>query len=302
MWTPPARVRSRLAHILTRVSSYALPKITVEELPRTGAREDFLIRMVGPGDTDYSFPVSMTYTALGIWQTDGATAAAAFAEVLAELHGTAEAFPDEGFWFDSYRIADSVKATCDLMRERGWKTFLHPAAKESLGAELFNALADLDSVRLDRWGSLFLRSLDVLFEPNQALEDLESEADDHPHFIYRVCILCGIMDRFDFESDVGSLNGLKAWLAELGGEDAASDLTETYFMLRRLRRQYPIHEQYDVDAMGFKSRRSDVLEAETYFGLDGSHAADWKRVRERFIDATRRIVDFMRAVDPSTGL
>ena len=279
------------------VASYAYPTITVEGLPRTGAREDFKIRMVGPGDTDYSFPLSITYTALGIWQTDGPTAATALAEVLAELHGTASAFPDEGFWFDSYRVADSVKATCDLVRERGWKTFLHPTAKESLGAEVFNALADLDRVRLDRWGSLFLESLDVLFEPNQALEDLEAEAPDHPHFIYRVCILCGILDRFDFQSDLGPLNGLKAWLADLGGEDVASDLTATFFMLRRLRRQYPIHEQYDVDGTGFKSRRADVVEAETYFGLDGKHAADWRRVRERFIEATRRILDFLKSLD-----
>ncbi len=257
--------------------------------------------MVGPGATDYSFPLSISYTALGIWQTtDGAAAAAALAEVLAELHGTASAFPDEGFWFDSYRIGDSVKATCDLVRERGWETFLHPAALESLGAELFNVLASLDQVRLDRWGSPFLRPLDVLFEPRQALQDLEAEAPDHPHFIYRVCILCGILDRFDFESDLGSLNGLKAWLTDLGGEDLGSDLTETYFMLRRLRRQYPIHEQYDVDAAGYKSRRSDVVKAEAYFGLDGNHAADWRRVHQRFVEDTRRILEFLEGVEPST--
>ena len=271
--------------------SYGRPKITIEDLPRRGTREDFNVRLVGPGATDYSFRLSVTYTALGIWRVEGYDAAGALAEVLAESHGTASAFPEEGFWFDSYSVGESLKGTCDLVRERGWKAFLVPAARESLGGELFGLLDDLDSCCVERYGRPFIRSIDVLFEPSQALQDLETEARDHPHFIYRICILSGIVDRFDFDSGDGSLNGLLVWLEDLAGSENATELIVTYRMLKRLRRQYPIHEAFETDAEGELTRRSDVVKAEEYFGVDNDAGRSWQRVFHRFVDDTRRLLE-----------
>ncbi len=275
--------------------TYGRPRILIERLPRKGAREDFLVRAIGPGDTDYSFPLFITYTALGMWDVDGYDAASDLAEVLAESHGTAMAFPKEGFWFDSYTAGTSLPETCNVVRELGWRAFLVPAARQSLGAEVFRLLDGLDEICLNKYDRPFMRPLDVLFEPSQALEDLEAEVSDHPHFIYRLCILSGIVDRFDFDRGDGSLNGLTAWLEDLVGPDAATELTTTYKMLKRLRRQYPIHESYTVNAEGERQRRNDIVEAERYFDLDGNSPRDWSHVFEAFLDATRKLHECLRA-------
>ena len=274
--------------------SYALPEITVEGLPRRGAREDFRVRPVGPGETDHSFALSITYTALGIWQVAGTKAAPTLAKVLAEVHGTAQAFPDGGFWFDSYNSGDSLKETCDLIRARGWKAYLVPAARESLGGDLFGFLDDLNATFIEKYDRLFLKPLDVLFEKSQALEDLESDAVDHPHFIYRICILSGVVDRFDFDEGEGSLNGLIDWLESVGGKDLARDMTATFRMLKRLRRQYPIHEEFAIDADGDRTRRADIVAAEEHFGLDGDYPYRWRLVFRRFVEDTRRLLHYVR--------
>ncbi|MCH8983867.1 MAG: hypothetical protein IH943_07180 [Acidobacteria bacterium] len=262
--------------------SFIRPVVEVEALPRTGAREDFAISAIGPGNTDYRFHLSITYTALGMWQADGAEAAAELAGVVAEIHGTARTFPEEGFWFDSYNVGDTVRETSNLIRNKGWKAFIHPSARDSLGAELLGLLADLDRDSMHLRDAPFFKTLDVLFERSRAIEDLESNAVDHPNFIYRICILSAIIDRFDFDEGTGSLNGLVAWLEGLVDEDAASELTTTYRMVKRLRRQYPIHEEYEVDADGERKRRADVVEAEQYFDLKDDTSGDWRLVFERF--------------------
>lgn len=137
--------------------TFARPDIAIELAPKTGAREDFLVRVIGPGDTDYRFRLSITYTALGMWQVESMEAAAALAEVVVELHGTASAFPEDGFWFDSYSAGESLRETTNIVRERGWKAFLVPAARKSLGAELLRLLDELDEVCLDSYGRSFMR-------------------------------------------------------------------------------------------------------------------------------------------------
>ena len=73
------------------------------------------------------------------------------------------------------------------------------------------------------------------------------------------------------------------------GKEAAAELTATYRMVKRLRRQYPIHEEYEVDAYGERQRRAAVVEAEKYFGLQsiaGETARDWRLVFDRFREDT----------------
>jgi hypothetical protein len=77
-------------------------------------------------------------------------------------HGTASAFPNEGFWFDSHNSADTVKETRNIIHNRGWRVFVHPAARESLGAVLFNALDAQDVAFIAGQGRPFLKSLDIL--------------------------------------------------------------------------------------------------------------------------------------------
>jgi hypothetical protein len=266
------------------------PIITIDPLPRTGDRDDFSVRVVGPGDTDHTFRLAMTRTALTMWNADSAAACTTLAGTLVHSHGTASAFPNEGFWFDSHNSADTVHETENKIRSSGWNRFVHPAAKESLGAALFNALARLDELFSEVEGRPFLRSLDILFEQSQALEDLETEASDNPHFIYRVCILSAVVDRFDFEHGEGSLNGLRTWLAQRLGDARAGELTRPFQQVKNLRKQYPIHEHFEVNAGGERQRRAEVVRAEQHFGLREDPTENWHRVLTDFSAAVEQLI------------
>lgn len=276
--------------------TFAAPDIRIQKLPSTGARDTFQVEVVGPDDTSYVFPLSISYTALAIWQEDSAVAASELAATLVESHGTAQALPDGGFWFDSYLSGETLKATTDRVREHGWRHFLTPADRHSLGAALFETLDDLDRISTRLRGQPFVRPLDILFEPSQALEDLESEVPDHAHFMYRICILSGVVDRFNFGESGQTLNGLRVWLSERIGDKEASALTEPFRMLKRLRRQYPIHENFEENTKRERQRRKEIVEAECYFGLDGEPRSDWSRVFGHFVEATREIRNAMRSL------
>jgi hypothetical protein len=158
------------------------------------------------------------------------------------------------------------------------------------GPSLFDALDRLDRQYAEKFGQPFLRSLDILFERSQALEDLEAEATDNAHFIYRVCILSAIVDRFNFSSERGSLNGLREWLANFIGAQGAMDLTAAFQRVKDLRKQYPIHEHFAVDSAGERQRRREVVAAEEYFGVRSDQddpIGDWNAVLTRFTETVR---------------
>jgi hypothetical protein len=271
-------------------SVIAAPTITIGHSPKTGDREDFQVR-VTDAQNDYQFRLSLTGTILAIWSVEAVEAAKYLVDRLVYSHGTASPFAEEGFWFDSNNSAASLEETLHVIENRGSGFFDHPAIKLALGSQLFGVLDELDAARMANEGVPFVRSLDVLFERSQAGDDFESEARDHAHFIYRVCLTSAIIDRFNFTSPTGSLNGLKSWLTGRLGEDAADTLTEPFFMIKKLRKQYPIHEEFEVNAAGVRARRAQLEQAETYFGLRGDPASDWHAVRTRFVAALHGLHD-----------
>lgn len=265
--------------------------VTVDALPPTGDRADFSVRVVGPGDTDHRFPLSLTRTILTIWDEGAESAARELVDTLIHSHGTAGAFPTNGFWFDSYNSAPTVRETQNKILNSSWKAFLHASARTSLGSDLFNALEELDAALIARRGQPGLRSLDVLFEPSQALEDLASEAKDNAHFVFRICILSGIVDRLNFEHSNGSLNGLREWLAREVGAPEADALTKTFQQVKNLRKQYPIHEHFSVDPEGDRRRRREVVGAEEYFRFRSASewAENWHKVLTSFSQAVHEL-------------
>jgi hypothetical protein len=71
-------------------------------------------------------------------------------------------------------------------------------------------------------------------------------------------------------------------------ELASADNTITLFAvyeLKKLRKKYPIHEEYGISAAGIRSRRREVEEAERYFELSEDPDSDWNIVRRRFLEA-----------------
>jgi len=274
-------------------SVIAAPTIMVEHSSKTGDREDFQVR-VTDAQNDYEFRLSLTGTILAIWSVEADEAARYLVDRLVYSHGTASAFAEEGFWFDSNNSGASLEETLRVIEDQGSGFFDHPAIRTALGSQLFNVLDELDAARMVVEGLPFVRSLDVLFERSQAEDDFESEARDHAHFIYRVCLAAAIIDRFNFGFPTGSLNGLKSWLTGRLGENSADILSEPFFMIKKLRKQYPIHEEFEVNAVGVRARRSQLEQAETYFGLRGDPASDWHAVRTRFVAALQGLHEGLR--------
>lgn len=174
---------------------------------------------------------------LAIWGVNPDEAAEWLVDRLVFKHGTADAFAAEGYWFDSNSSSSTLEQTVHDVENKGPGYFSHPSIKTELGSRLFTVLDELDAARTAIDEQLFVRSLDVLFERSQAGDDFESDAKDHAHFIYRVCLASAIVDRFDFSSKEGSLNGLRAWLVPMIGEATAGELTEPFYRLKKLRNQ-----------------------------------------------------------------
>lgn len=264
------------------------PNITIRHLEKTADREDFLVRLQQAGN-DCQFRLSLTGTVVAIWNVDPDTAAPLLVDRLVYSHGTAAAFEPEGFWFDSNNSSSTLSETLNDISNKGWRSFVHPSIRSTLGAQLFAVLDKLDEIVIARHRHPFVRSLDVLFERSQAGDDFESEARDHAHFVYRVCLASAIIDRFDFRSAEGSLNGLRSFLLEQLGEADASSLTEPFYMVKKLRKQYPIHEEYELDGDGFRKRRKQLEDAESYFDLRKEPSSDWFKVRSTFVGALERL-------------
>jgi hypothetical protein len=277
---------------LRMTSVIAGPTITIEHLPKTTDREDYLVRVTDP-QNNYRFRLSLTGFTLALWGDvdDPDEAAELLVDRLVYSHGTASGFAEEGYWFDAQNSGPTLEETLHIIENQGSRFFDHPSIKTALGSQLFGVLDELDALRMDFEQEPFLRSLDVLFERSQAGDDFESEARDHAHFIYRVCLTSAILDRFNFSSSTGSLIGLSTWLRGRLSSDAADTLTQPFFMIKKLRKQYPIHEEYEVNAVGVRARRNQLEQAEAYFGLRGDPASDWHSVRTRFVRALQELRD-----------
>jgi len=265
------------------------PMITWKRLDKTGDREDFSVRVIGPGETDYTFRLSITGTIDAIWGSSSQEAAEALSAALVYSHGTAREYPD-AYWFDSYNSGDTIKATVDLIYSEGERPFLHPSVRGKyagfVGDETLAKLEAIDQAYIDRFGYCFLRSLDDAFEYAEAANDLSVPPKDNANFLYRVCVLSVIIDHFNVAitggGQEGSLNKFDEWQQTIT-EGALSVSVETFRMLKRLRKQYPIHEHYKLNAEGVRTLKNEVVTATSYFELrQGEPEHNWHQVVGKF--------------------
>jgi hypothetical protein len=186
------------------------PSVDIRHFPKTADREDYFVR-VTDDHNDYAFRLSITGSLMTMWGTDPDEAAKYLVDRLVYSHETASPFTEEGYWFDSYNSSSEFEQTVHDIEDKGARYFDHPSIRTELGSQLFGVLDRLDAARSSVDGQPFIKSLDALFERSQGGDDFESDAPDHAHFIYRVCMLAAIIDRFNFSHAQGSLNGLKTW-------------------------------------------------------------------------------------------
>ena len=288
------------------------PTITIETLGKTGSRTDFLVRVIGPGDTDYRFPLSVTDTILAVWGGDPNQIARELTETIVNMHGTASAFPEDGFWFDSYNSESTVRETLNKIRNLSTTPFLKnrpPADQISAiyGGDILDKLEQLSFKFFEVANRPLMGSLDYAFERSEADTDLGSPATSKPEFVYRICILSVLIDGFRLrlngeKSDTPSLIALRNWLTDRFDADTAERLTETFRQIKRLRKQYPIHEHFEKDPEGQRRVREEITEAENYFAFrDETFGFEerWKKLT----DAFKKSIDDLSAAldDDETG-
>lgn len=256
--------------------------------PKKGDREDFIVHVIGPDPSnDFYVPLSITGTALTIWgNNDDKAVAEELAEAIFNVIGTATQPPEEGFWFDSFNSEDTVRGTVDKIANVGSKPFTkNPSSAlflRSLGHDLNKKLMDLDEIFTLKYGTPFFKSLEDLAEGSQMVEDLNTPSKNNAEFLYRVCILSSIIDHFNVyltpEDDhlcncgkrhkpsEGSLQALKRWLANKLDENQSKNLTITFQMIKKLRKQYPIHDHYET-ANNIRRVRDGIKDANIYFEI-----------------------------------
>lgn len=283
--------------------------ITATSQPKIGDREDFTLRVQGPDPhTDYSVPISMTGTILAMWsypspmQTAENLGAAIFRVI-----GTASEPPKEGFWFDSYNSGGTLQETINKIANEGGRPFAKNWTGSwmyvnSLGASTNKRMEELDQFFTKKFNIPFFKSLEDISEESQRVEDLNNLPKDHPGFIYRICIISGIIDHINLSTkkednhlcsvcgekhkqSLGSLQNLKLWLVDKVGEKRASELTVTLSMIKKLRKQYPIHDHY-VTTENIRNVRKEINEANNYFNIiNGDFAHNTAIISEKFENA-----------------
>ncbi len=272
--------------------------IQVEILQRTGSRTDTLVRVKGPGETDYHFPLSITSTIQHIWgvgddQLEEALQGLVY-DMFSSIVGTASAPPENGYWFDSYNSESTIKATLDRIRNLGTTPFLKNAGASDrissiFGGGILSELERIDGSLFEKTGMRLVTALDYAFERSEAEQDLSSPPNDNASFLYRICILSVIIDSFGVRragenKDTPSLRALTSWLKEQAGQDDARRISEAFARIKDLRKQYPIHEHFVPDAHGQRVVRDEVEAANAYFGFlpHDDYPAKWKKVTDAF--------------------
>lgn len=277
---------------------------TAEKLAKIGDRDDFLIRVLHPdANTDFQVPLSITGTVLAIWGNPNSTEAAEnLAMAIFSKIGTASQPPEEGFWFDSYNSKETIKLTIDKISNEGALSFTKNASSalfiRALGAEINTKIQDLDRIFSSKFNTPFFISLEDISEPSRISNDLTTPATNNAEFLYRICILSGIIDHINVSltpedshlcsecgqrhrQSVGSLQLLRNWLTDKLGEAEANRLTGVFQMIKKIRKQYPIHDHYET-ANNIRRVRDEIEEANLFFGINNDFGHDSSVITERF--------------------
>jgi hypothetical protein len=269
-------------------------EITAELQPKTADRDDFIIKAIGPGSTDYSFPIFLTGTILAVWQEhDSKSAAMALAEIILGVVGTATAPPSQGFWFDSYNSSDSLKQTLSDIQNGHLRNFIKNITPSDIygrlmGDEVWSKVEEIDKFFIDKYKIPFFKSLENAFENSQVLDDLNNPPDDNANYLYRICILSGIIDHISIEPSnnieaKSSLQKFKIWLNGKLGEPKAKELVDHFQMVKNLRKQYPIHDHFETIS-GIRKIRKEIIQANSYFNIiePKSYGHNWGIILNSF--------------------
>lgn len=275
------------------------PKIIVQRLDKIGDRDDFSIRVVGPGQTECTFPLSVTGTVSAIWNSSPNESADFLVKELLAVSGIAAALPVEGFWFDSYNSGDTLRETLRKIRNFGIAPFVKnrtvgDSLRSFLGDSIFSKIECINRKFTDKYGFEMITSLDCAFEFGEAKEDLNNPPQDLANFLYRVCILSGIIDHLNVRlpkesKNTPSLTAFRNWLNQNYGLNLTNSITEALTMIKNLRKQYPIHDNYIKSEDGKLRERKEITRAKNYFQTSKDYPESWNKVLVKFRNSLDQI-------------
>jgi len=277
---------------VTKIVSPGIGKQIFEAAPqpKMGDREDFELRVVGPDpSTDFKVPLSITGTALAVWgNPDPVEAAEALGAAIFHQVGTASQPPKEGYWFDSYNSGYNLQETVNKIYNSDTTPFIKnwqgPVFVKSLGSDINQKIQEIDEFFSQKFDTPFFKSLEDISEESQRADDLNTPAQNNAEFLYKVCILSGVIDHINIKLQGGendhictecgqrykqsqsSLQDFKEWLGDKLNPQKAASLTQTVQMIKKLRKQYPIHDHY-ITANNIRKERKEIVEAKAYFNL-----------------------------------
>ncbi|PIZ46774.1 hypothetical protein CO180_03520 [candidate division WWE3 bacterium CG_4_9_14_3_um_filter_41_6] len=275
------------------------PKIELTLKPKIGDRDDYLANIIGPGETDYLIPISISGTVLAIWGEESKLAAERLLQTIFQVRGTASTPPNKGFWFDSYNSGATIKETESLIFNNGIAAFSKDGADSNFvnqfGKDLFPIKEELDSFFTNTFGHAFFRSFEDAFEDSRAQQDLGTPPKDHANFLYRISILSVFVDHINVrlsleKKDTPSLNAFEKWLVSKVEDVHAAELVKPLRLIKQLRKQYPLHEEYEIQADGGRVTRKEIKAARDYYGLNDDYAHDWGIVVKDFMDGLNTLM------------
>lgn len=261
--------------------------------------------------TVYKFPLVITADVLSAWGIAEDDITTGLLPLIEEMYDGSINLkltaPEFGYWFDQANTTDTIHETVNIMRNEQRTWFLQNPAEEDrlagiFGGAIMTELEQLDRQFVDKTGQHLLHKPDRAYMRSEIVRGLSTEPQNDTDFLSKIASLNVVIDSFGVQptapkKGAGSLDNLVAWITEKADADRARELTATFYHLRGLRNQYPLHFRFDKQGTDKSVERSRVQAAGEFFQfrqIDGN-PDKWKKICEQFRQTVRDIGTFVAA-------
>jgi hypothetical protein len=259
--------------------------------------------------TMYQFSLVITGDVLATWDIEADNITTGLLPLIEELYDGSINLkltaPEFGYWFDQANTAGTIHETVNIMRNEQRTWFLQNPAEEDrlagiFGGAIMTELEQLDRQFADKTGQHLLHKPDRAYMRSEMVRDLSTEPQNDTDLLRKIASLNVVIDSFGVQptaskKGAGSLDNLVAWITEKAGADRARELTATFYHLRGLRNQYPLHFRFDKQGTDKSVERSRVQVAGEFFKfreIDGD-PDKWKKICDQFRQTVRDLNTFV---------
>lgn len=256
--------------------------------------------------TVYGFPLVITADVLTTWgiaEDDIETGLLPLVEEMYDgsinLKLTAPKF---GYWFDQGNTVDTIHDTVNVMRNEQRTWFLQNPAEDDRLADIFGGaimteIEQLDQQFVDKAGQHLLHKPDRAYVRSQIVRDLSTEPQNDTDLLSKIASLNVVIDAFGVQpttpnKGAGSLDNLVTWIIEKSNKDRAHELTATFYHLRGLRNQYPLHFRFDNNGSVERTRVQAAGEFFQFREIDGN-PDKWKKICDQFRQTISELIAFL---------